>query len=130
LRRIRDGVRDLAQRIVALYVDAPRAVGLSARPPRAAAGSKLARSRRGAAQVFEVVGMSAPLDNFYQSLERTMGIRTDDASVTAATRARLVGVSVGELAQALRFSGLSIFTGHDAVVEIRRVDSTTQEGEK
>lgn len=74
--------------------------------------------------------MSAPLDNFYQSLERTMGIRTDDASVTAATRARLVGVSVGELAQALRFSGLSIFTGHDAVVEIRRVDSTTQEGEK
>ena len=71
--------------------------------------------------------MSAPHDNFYQSLERTMGIRTDDASVTASTRARLVGVSVGELAQALRFSGLSIFTGHDAVVEIRRVDSQTKE---
>ena len=40
------------------------------------------------------------------------------------------GVSVGELAQALKFSGLSLFTGHDGVVEIRRVDSTTQEGEK
>ena len=71
--------------------------------------------------------MSAPLDNFYQSLERTMGIRTDDASVTASTRARLVGVSVGELAQALKFSGLSIFTGRDGVVEIRRVDSQTKE---
>lgn len=68
--------------------------------------------------------MSAPLDNFYQSLERTMGIRTDAASVTASTRARLVGVSVGELAQALRFSGLSIFTGRDGAVEIRRVDDS------
>jgi hypothetical protein len=74
--------------------------------------------------------MSAPVDNFYKSLERTMGLRVDAASVTAPTRACLVGVSVGELAQALRFSGLSIFTGHDGVVEIRRVDSTTQEGEK
>jgi hypothetical protein len=59
-----------------------------------------------------------------------MGLRVDAASVTAPTRARLCGVSVGELAQALRFSGLSIFTGYDGVVEIRRVDSTTQEGEK
>ena len=74
--------------------------------------------------------MSAPVDNFYKSLERTMGLRVDAASVTAPTRARLCGVSVGELAQALRFSGLSIFTGHDGVVEIRRVDSKTQEGEK
>jgi hypothetical protein len=74
--------------------------------------------------------MSAPVDNFYKSLERTMGLRVDAASVTAPTRARLCGVSVGELAQALRFSGLSIFTGYDGVVEIRRVDSTTQEGEK
>ncbi len=74
--------------------------------------------------------MSAPVDNFYKSLERTMGLRVDAASVTAPTRARLVGVSVGELAQALRFSGLSIFTGHDGVVEIRRVDSLSQEGEK
>ncbi len=73
--------------------------------------------------------MSA-VDNFYQSLERTMGLRTDAVSIAAATRARLVGVSVGELAQALRFSGLSIFTGHDGVIEIRRVDSTTIEGEK
>ena len=74
--------------------------------------------------------MSAPVDSFYKSLERTMGLRVAAASVTAPTRARLCGVSVGELAQALRFSGLSIFTGHDGVVEIRRVDSTTQEGEK
>jgi hypothetical protein len=74
--------------------------------------------------------MSAPVDNFYKSLERTMGLRVDAVSVTAPTRARLCGVSVGELAQALRFSGLSIFTGYDGVVEIRRVDSTTQEGEK
>jgi len=74
--------------------------------------------------------MSAPVDNFYKSLERTMGLRVDAASVTAPTRARLCGVSVGELAQALRFSGLSIFTGYDGVIEIRRVDSTTQEGEK
>jgi hypothetical protein len=74
--------------------------------------------------------MSAPVDNFYKSLERTMGLRVDAASVTAPTRARLCGVSVGELAQALRFSGLSLFTGHDGVVEIRRVDSQSQEGEK
>jgi len=71
--------------------------------------------------------MSAPVDNFYQSLERTMGLRTDAVSIAAPTRARLVGVSVGELAQALKFSGLSIFTGHDGVVEIRRVDSQTKE---
>ena len=32
--------------------------------------------------------MSA-VDNFYQNLERSVGLRTDDASVTAATRARL-----------------------------------------
>ena len=70
--------------------------------------------------------MSA-VDNFYQNLERSVGLRTDDASVTAATRARLVGVSVGELAQALRFTGLSIFTGRDGAVEIRRVDSQTKE---
>ena len=70
--------------------------------------------------------MSA-VDNFYQSLERTMGLRTDSVSIAASTRARLVGVSVGELAQALKFSGLSIFTGHDGVVEIRRVDSQTKE---
>jgi hypothetical protein len=74
--------------------------------------------------------MSAPVDNFYKSLERTMGLRVDAANVTAPTRARLCDVSVGELAQALRFSGLSLFTGHDGVVEVRRVDSTTQEGEK
>jgi hypothetical protein len=71
--------------------------------------------------------MSAPVDNFYKSLERTMGLRADAASVTAPTRARLCGVSVGELAQALRFSGLSIFTGHDGVIEVRRVDSQQQE---
>jgi hypothetical protein len=71
--------------------------------------------------------MSAPVDNFYKSLERTMGLRTDSVSIAAPTRARLVGVSVGELAQALRFSGLSLFTGHDGVVEIRRVDSQTKE---
>jgi hypothetical protein len=71
--------------------------------------------------------MSAPVDNFYKSLERTMGLRVDAASVTAPTRARLCGVSVGELAQELRFSGLSIFTGHDGVVEVRRVDSQQQE---
>jgi hypothetical protein len=71
--------------------------------------------------------MSAPVDNFYKSLERTMGLRVDAASVTAPTRARLCGVSVGELAQALRFSGLSIFTGRDGVVEVRRVDSQQQE---
>jgi len=70
--------------------------------------------------------MSA-VDNFYQSLERTMGLRTDAVSIAAATRARLVGVSVGELAQAVKFSGLSLFTGHDGVVEIRRVDSQTKE---
>ena len=74
--------------------------------------------------------MGAPVDNFYQSLERTMGLRTDAVNIAAPTRARLVGVSVGELAQAVKFSGLSLFTGHDGVVEIRRVDSTTQEGEK
>jgi len=73
--------------------------------------------------------MSA-VDNFYQSLERTMGLRTDSVSIAASTRARLVGVSVGELAQAVKFSGLSLFTGHDGVVEIRRVDSKNQEGEK
>ena len=67
--------------------------------------------------------MSA-VDNFYQNLERSVGLRTDAASVTASTRARLVGVSVGELAQALRFSGLSIFTGRDGAVEIRRVDDS------
>ena len=71
--------------------------------------------------------MSAPVDNFYQSLERTMGLRTDAVSIAAPTRARLVGVSVGELAQALRFSGLSIFTGHDGVIEVKRVDSNTKE---
>ena len=71
--------------------------------------------------------MSAPVDNFYQNLERSVGLRTDAASVTASTRARLVGVSVGELAQALRFSGLSIFTGRDGAVEVRRVDSNTKE---
>jgi len=70
--------------------------------------------------------MSA-VDNFYQSLERTMGLRTDSVSIAASTRARLVGVSVGELAQAVKFSGLSLFTGHDGVVEIRRVDSQTKE---
>jgi len=74
--------------------------------------------------------MSAPVDNFYQSLERTMGLRTDAVSIAAPTRARLVGVSVGELAQAVKFSGLSLFTGHDGVVEIRRVDLKNQEGEK
>jgi len=70
--------------------------------------------------------MSA-VDNFYQSLERTMGLRTDAVNIAAPTRARLVGVSVGELAQALRFSGLSIFTGHDGVIEVKRVDSNTKE---
>jgi len=70
--------------------------------------------------------MSA-VDNFYQSLERTMGLRTDSVSIAASTRARLVGVSVGELAQAVKFSGLSLFTGHDGVIEIRRVDSQTKE---
>jgi len=74
--------------------------------------------------------MSAPVDDFYKNLERSVGLRTDAVSIAAPTRARLVGVSVGELAQALRFSGLSIFTGHDGVVEIRRVDSKNQEGEK
>jgi len=73
--------------------------------------------------------MSA-VDTFYKNLERSVGLRTDAVNIAAPTRARLVGVSVGELAQALKFSGLSIFTGHDGVVEIRRVDSTTQEGEK
>ena len=70
--------------------------------------------------------MSA-VDNFYQSLERTMGLRTDAVSIAAPTRARLTGISVGELAQALRFSGLSIFTGHDGVIEVKRVDSNTKE---
>ena len=70
--------------------------------------------------------MSA-VDNFYKNFERSVGLRTHDASVTASTRARLVGVSVGELAQALRFTGLSIFTGRDGAVEIRRVDSQTKE---
>lgn len=46
------------------------------------------------------------------------------------TPARLVGLSAGELAHALRFSGLMLFNGHDGVVEIRRVDSPSQEGEK
>jgi len=71
--------------------------------------------------------MSAPVDNFYQSLERTMGLRTDAVSIAAPTRARLVGVSVGELAQAVKFSGLSLFTGHDGVIEVKRVDSNTKE---
>jgi hypothetical protein len=77
--------------------------------------------------------VSAPVDNFYKSLERTMGLRIEfeyPGNVSPPTRARLCGVSVGELAQALKFSGLSLFTGHDGVVEVRRVDSTTQEGEK
>jgi len=74
--------------------------------------------------------MSAPVDNFYQSLERTMGLRTDAVSIAAPTRARLVGVSVGELAQAVTFSGLPPFTGHHGVVAIRRVDLKNQEGEK
>ncbi len=49
---------------------------------------------------------------------------------TEPTPARLVGLSVGELAHALRFSGLMLSNGHDGVVEIRRVDSQSQEGEK
>ena len=53
--------------------------------------------------------------------------RKHATGIAAATRARLVGVSVGELAQALRFSGLSIFTGRDGAVEVRRVDSNTKE---
>lgn len=70
--------------------------------------------------------MSA-VDNFYKNFERSVGLRKDATGIAAATRARLVGVSVGELAQALRFSGLSIFTGRDGAVEIRRVDSQTKE---
>ena len=50
--------------------------------------------------------------------------------VTEPIPARLVGVSVGELAQVLRFSGLMLSNGLDGVVEIRRVDSTPPEGEK
>ena len=38
--------------------------------------------------------MSAPVDNFYKSLERTMGLRVDAASVTAPTR---VGQRLGPL---------------------------------
>lgn len=74
--------------------------------------------------------MSAPVDEFYRGLERTLGLRTEVAGVAASTRARLVGVSVGELAHALRFSGLMLSSGRDGVVEIRRVDSPSQEGEK
>ena len=70
--------------------------------------------------------MSA-VDTFYKNLERSVGLRTDAVSIAAPTRARLIGISVGELAQALKFSGLSIFTGRDGVVEIRRVDSQTKE---
>ena len=70
--------------------------------------------------------MSA-LDNFYQNLERSVGLRTDAVNIAAPTRARLIGISVGELAQAVKFSGLSLFTGHDGVIEIRRVDSQTKE---
>ena len=69
--------------------------------------------------------MSA-VETFYKNLERSVGLRTDAVSI-AATRARLVGVSVGELAQALKFSGLSIFTGHDGVIEVKKVDSNTKE---
>ena len=74
--------------------------------------------------------MSAPVDDFYKNLERSVGLRKDATGIAPAIRARLIGISVGELAQALKFSGLSIFTGRDNVVEIRRVDSKNQEGEK
>lgn len=50
--------------------------------------------------------------------------------ITEPIPARLVGLSVGELAHALRFSGLMLSSGRDGVVEIRRVDSPSQEGEK
>ena len=48
-------------------------------------------------------------------------------AITEPTPARLVGLSVGELAQVLRFTGLMLSNGHDGVVEIRRVDSQTEE---
>jgi hypothetical protein len=73
--------------------------------------------------------MSA-VDTFYKNLERSVGLRIEfeyPGGVSPPTRARLCGVSVGELAQALRFSGLSIFTGRDGVIEVRRVDSQQQE---
>jgi hypothetical protein len=74
-----------------------------------------------------------PSPGFVDSLCVVLGI--DRAAIgperfTEPTPARLVGLSVGELAHALRFSGLMLSNGHDGVVEIRRVDSTTQEGEK
>ena len=69
---------------------------------------------------------------FMDNLAFVLGIPREKLplSITEPTSARLVGLSVGELAHALRFSGLMLSNGRDGVVEIRRVDSPSQEGEK
>jgi len=69
---------------------------------------------------------------FMDNLAFVLGIPREKLPmpITEPIPARLVGLSVGELAHALRFSGLMLSSGRDGVVEIRRVDSPSQEGEK
>jgi hypothetical protein len=63
-----------------------------------------------------------PIDRFYENLSFAVGIDRDTLPglrVTAPTDVRLVGVTVGELAHALRFSGFIITSTGDGV-QIRK----------
>jgi hypothetical protein len=74
--------------------------------------------------------VSTPVDRFYQNLHLATGIepaRPEQAEGEAPSFpwVHLKGVTVGELAHALRFSGLTI-SNTLLGLEIRRVDSSNQ----
>lgn len=58
---------------------------------------------------------------FLRDIRQVLGISEDRLPTWRA--ARLVNVSVADLNQALRFSGLFVAAGRDGVLEIHKVDN-------